>query len=294
MNENEEKERDIADKQLEVEGSKFDLESEIAFLKKEFRVLDKNLTIPTDEEVVGFIRERCRKLGDKKIRAYLAGPIEIPKDGGEIWRNWLSPQLIERGVMPLDPVKLEKYKVEIAFNGVLKKLDELRRQRNWAEFRQLSAKIRYVDTNLIVKRASFIIEHIPERAPSIEKEALNSILEKLLPEVLKDLDRKKQELAMRIIAKILPDKILPKIFESMARGEATGGTSSENQIAAMKDIPILLVLEPRALDTFTSSWVLDTVLENGKIFESFNDLLDFLDRHLEQIRDFDVDKKQEK
>lgn len=283
----EEEKRDIANEEL-----KFNLEDEIASLKKEFRVPDKNLIIPTDEEVINLIRERCRKLGDKEIRAYLAGPIEIPKDGGEIWRKWLSPLLIERGIIPLDPVMLERYKIaDMGCGGVLKKLDELRRRRDWTGFRQLSAKIRYVDTNLIVHKASFIVEHIPERVSSIEKETLNSILDKLLPGILKNLDRKKQELAIKIITQILPDQILPKIFEAMARGEATGGTSSENQIAAMKDIPILLVIEPKALDTFTSSWVLDTVLENGKIFKSFNDLLDFLDQYMDQIRNFDVDKK---
>lgn len=256
-----------------------DLSQEFDLLKKEFRVPEDKLRLPTDEEIMELIKARLEKLKTTRVYAYLAGPIELVGDFGETWRNWLTPHLLERGIFPLDPAKLERHKVEMVPGGVLKKLDELRRKRDWAGFRTLAGKIRYVDTNLIRHKAACIIMYVPERELSIDRELLNPILTKALEELLEETkDRRRQEFAIKLISNVIPE-ILPKIFKAMARGEATGGTSSENQIAVVEKIPVFLVCSPRALDTFSSSWVLDAVLERGRVFEEFDKLLDFIDKH---------------
>jgi hypothetical protein len=167
----------------------------------------------------------------------------------------------------------------------MKRLTELKKRRDWEEFRKMAGMVRYVDTNLIRRKTTLIIMHTPLKTPHIDREKLTTILSRKLPEILTDLDEDDQELAIRVITEFLPDKILPEIFKEMARGEATGGTSSENQIAAIEKIPVLAVFTKKTLDTFTSTWVLDAILEKGKIFERFGDLLKFLDQNLDKIRD---------
>lgn len=259
----------------------------ILSFKKEFRVQEDKLKVATDEEVINLIRERARKLNTVELFAYLAGPIETFGDFGATWREWLAPKLLKiRGpkkIIPLDPVKFEGYKTGLPPGESLKKLDELRRRRNWSEFREIAGRIRYIDTNLIRHKSSFIIMHIPLRMPQIEREKLAVILKRLLSAVSVDLDSDEQELASRLILDIVPEKILPEIFEMLGRGEATGGTSSENQIAAIEKIPVLLVCYKKALNTFSSSWVLDAILERGKVFESFSALLKFLEKNIDKI-----------
>ena len=52
------------------------------------------------------------------------------------------------------------------------------------------------------------------------------------------------------------------------------GTVSEVWSAYLSKKPILLVLRGKKIET--SSWLMYTVLSNGKIFDNFNHLLDFL------------------
>jgi len=259
----------------------------ILSLKREFRVQEDKLKVATDEEVLALIKDRARKLNTAELFAYLAGPIETFGDFGATWREWLAPKLLKikgpKKIIPLDPVKFEGYKTGLSPGESLKKLDELRRKRNWPEFREIAGRIRYVDTNLIRHKAAFIIMHIPSRVPHIEREKLTVILNRLLQGISADFDPEEQELATRLILDVLPEKILPEIFEILGRGEATGGTSSENQIAAIEKIPVLLVCYKKALNTFSSSWVLDAILEKGKVFESFGSLLKFLEKNMDKI-----------
>lgn len=267
----------------------------ILSLKKEFRVHEDKLKVATDEEVIALIKDRAKKLNTAELFAYLAGPIETFGDFGATWREWLAPKLLKikgpKRIIPLDPVKFEGYKTGLPPGESLKKLDELRRKRNWSEFREIAGRIRYVDTNLIRHKTAFIIMHIPLRLPHIEREKMAVILNRLLARVSADFDQEEQELATRLILDVLPEKILPEIFEILGRGEATGGTSSENQIAAIEKIPVLLVCYKKALNTFSSSWVLDAILEKGKVFESFGSLLKFLEKNIDKICAENKDEK---
>jgi len=262
-----------------------ELDKEFFDLKQEFHVSAGKLKmLSSDGEIVECIKARRRKIDTpEEIYAYLAGPIETQGDLGVTWREWVSPRLEKIGITPLDPVKLEGCKTGLAPGETLRKIDELRRHRQWEELRQLTGKIRYVDTALIEHKASLLIAHIPLRVPRIEKERLTVILNRYFRRVSEEFELDDQELVMRIILEMFP-KILPDVFEAMARGEATGGTSSEIQLACMRKIPILFVCHKKALDTFSSSWVLDAILERGRVFDNFNQLLKFLTQNIDKIR----------
>ncbi|MDP1629502.1 MAG: hypothetical protein Q8L57_02685, partial [bacterium] len=142
-----------------------DLERLIAFLKREFRVSEEKLRVATDEEVAALIRDRWKKLGTEEIYAYLAGPIETFGDFGASWRIWLAPRLLKRKIVPLDPVRFEGYKTGFPPGESMKRLTELKKRRDWEEFRKMAGMVRYVDTNLIRRKTTLIIMHTPLKTP---------------------------------------------------------------------------------------------------------------------------------
>lgn len=273
-------------------GKDINLEKEMTLLRHEFYVPDDKLRVPTDGEVINFIKERYRKLDKRlklrKVYAYLAGPIETMGDFGASSRELITPPLLEMGIIPLNPVTIEEKKTGLPPRETLKKLNELKWERDWEGFRKLAGRVRQIDTNLIRHASSLIILHIPESEPAIEQEmllaALNREMKKFLSKIDKE-DTKAQELAMQIFLKTIPKRVLPKIFEAMSGCKATGGTSSEIQIAANEKIPVLFVCSKKGINTFNSTWVLDAIMAMGKIFENFDSMLKFLRENIDKIRE---------
>lgn len=182
---------------------------------------------------------------DNKLRSYLIGSMENPalKDGGRGWRQELTPELEKRGIYVFDPTRSEQDRIGMPTEEMIDKL------RGW----QLSGNYK-----LFIENMRLIWRGRTEARP---------IEGKIEPDVI------------RILGDIDFVENSDFIIWNHKEGDKPGGTIAELVIAWYRGIPVYLVTTmPKS--EFNKSllyFLLDSGKGQGRVFQNFTLLLEFLD-----------------
>ena len=179
-------------------------------------------------------------------KTYLIGSMEDPakKDEGRGWRDRLEPELLARGVYAFNPTREEIKKVGMPTEELMEKLSGWQLSGNWELFLTYMRKI---------WRGVSYLQEDPET---------------------------KEPQAIRIFGDVDYVEHSNFLIMNLEDGDKLGGTIAELVIAWYRGIPVYLITSvPKSkINKSILYFILDSGHEQGGVFKSQNELLEYLDK----------------
>jgi len=179
-------------------------------------------------------------------KGYEVGSMEAPAklDGGTGWRQKLTPELNDRGIYCFDPTREEIAKVGMPTEEFMEKLSGWQKGGHWNLFVEAMRKI--------WRGVSYT--EVDEKTGALQ--------------------------AVHILGDVSYVENSDFLIWNLDEGDKPGGTLIELAIAWYRGIPVYLITQMPKIKINKSIlyFVLDSGNEQGEIFKTQNELLEFMDK----------------